>query len=87
MNSRNTPPMMACGHAANSRRDEEPCCVICAGIVPGWDVVADAPDLSGRVARCCYCGRERPSSPTLAFFAHRPNGQHDDFYDGCRGWD
>ena len=53
------PPMMSCGHAANSigRRPGEiegqPACVICSC----FDVATDVPDLTGRMARCTYYGR------------------------------
>jgi hypothetical protein len=86
--------MMQCGHAANATvKDKEtgeskPCCVICAGISAGWDVVATSPpDLSGRKAKCSYCNRTRDSAISLAFFEHRPDEAFDDYYCGCRGWD
>lgn len=56
-----TPPMMACGHAANGTQRidgvDVPCCVICAGTGVGEKartVVAAPPDLTGRRARCTY---------------------------------
>jgi hypothetical protein len=33
----------------------------------------------------CLC--ERPSSPDLPFFYHRPEREFDEFYCGCWGWD
>lgn len=33
----------------------------------------------------CKC--EEPSSPDLAFFSHKPDREHDEFYCGCFGWD
>ena len=33
----------------------------------------------------CMC--ERPSSSELAFFSHKADKPHDDFYCGCWGWD
>lgn len=84
--------MMRCGHAANATQHgadgtERPCCAICAGLTPAALEVDDAPpSLEGRTARC-YCGRERPSSAGLAFFAHRPGAACDAFYCGCDGWD
>lgn len=83
------PPMMKCGHAANSTKaDGSPACVICAGIVPGADeIVEQAPDLAGREASCTYCGSRIPSSQKAAFFSHRPDRPTDSFYCGCRGWD
>ncbi len=85
--SRPTPPMMKCGHAANAKNAQgDPVCVICIGIVPGADIIDDTSlDLAERKARC-FCGRERPSSPALAFFEHRPNREYDVYYCGCRGW-
>lgn len=84
---------MACGHQANAsctRKDgidydpPVPSCVIC-----GCIEVAPAPDLTGRVARCGYCGTERPSTERarLAFFEFCGDREHDRFYCGCRGWD
>jgi hypothetical protein len=80
-------PMMACGHAANATRDGKPCCVICIGLNVGADVIAEAPDLTGRMASCPNCSRQTPSSPNLAFFAYRPTAMTDSHYCGCRGWD
>lgn len=60
---------MKCGHSANATREGEPVCAVCLGIVPGADVVdTDAPDLSGRMARCSYA---RPGTVT-----HRGGGQY-----------
>lgn len=67
--------MMACGHAANATCNGEPACVICAG-TPEALIVADAPNLTGRIARCS-CGEERPSSTALAFFEYRGPGSRD----------
>lgn len=33
------------------------------------------------------CMAERPSSPELPFFMHRPDREYDEFYCGCWGWD
>lgn len=33
------------------------------------------------------CNCERPSSPDLAFFEHKPSAEFDSFYCGCWGWD
>jgi hypothetical protein len=90
--SRAAPPMMGCGHAANSVAKhadgtESPSCVICVGIHPGADTIVEGPDLTGRTARCGSCDRKVPSDPALAFFAHRPDQPADSFYCGCRGWD
>lgn len=84
-----TTPMMMCGHAANATKGDQPVCVICCGLRHGWDVVdPNHAMLEGRTARC-YCGSTAPSSPTLAFFEHLPDGATgmDRFYCGCRGWD
>lgn len=49
--------MMACGHAAQAQDDNgTPACVICIGIHPGAMQPVDAPDLTGRKARCDYYG-------------------------------
>ena len=57
--------MMECGHSANSESNGTPACVICAGISGGANLrVADAPDLTGRLAKCHYRvdgGKERGS--------------------------
>lgn len=80
--------MMKCGHTANAKSaDGTPCCAICVGLNPDAKVVAEAPDLSGRQAKCPYCNNIKPSSTDLAFFEHRPTKEYDSYYDGCRGWD
>lgn len=62
------PPMMGCGHTANSTRDGKPSCVMCTGLNPEADVVIEIPDVTGRMARCS-CGKLVPSDPSrLAFF-------------------
>lgn len=71
-----THPMMACGHTANATNGYgQPCCAICVGINPGSEQIADAPNLTGRTARCT-CGRTAPSdvSGRLAFFEFRGPG-------------
>lgn len=79
--------MMACGHAANGvNAHGQSLCVICVGIDPGAETPVADPDLTGRVSRCSYCNNQRSSSLGLAFFEHRPDGDHDLHYDGCRGW-
>ena len=81
--------MMVCGHSANAKtEDGSPVCVICYGIVPGADQVAEQPNLTGRVARCCYGKHgEVPSNTNLPFFSHRPEKEYDEYYCGCMGWD
>lgn len=66
-------PLMRCGHSANGTYNGKPACVICA---PDEDalLVRMPPDLTGRVARCGYCGAERPSSTDLPFFGFRGEG-------------
>ena len=44
-------------------------------------------DLTGRHAKCTYCGRIAPSTNSLAFFCHHPKNDYDEYYCGCRGWD
>lgn len=83
-------PMMKCGHAANAVRSgtNEPVCVICAGIVAGYDEIADSPDLIGRKAHCAYGNHAIVDSSTdLAFFEHHPEKESDIYYCGCHGWD
>ena len=68
-------PMLACGHAANARdRDGNPTCAICIGISSGASVVVHTPSLSGREARCAYCGAAQPSNTDLAFFEFHGEG-------------
>jgi len=85
-------PLMECGHTANAKDgDGNPVCVICIGINQGATVVERVrPSLVGRKARCGYyhtCGSERDSSFDLAFFEHKDDQEHDEFYCGCYGWD
>ena len=84
--------LMKCGHTANARSaDDKPSCVICIGIHPGASIVDDAPpSLDGRIAKCSYkrvCKSAQPSNLALAFFAHHPNQEFDEYYCGCQGWD
>lgn len=88
-----TNPMMACGHAANAKCTASggvkfdppvPSCAICGCI----EVAETTPDLTGRVARCADCRKERPSdSDKLAFFEYVPDREYDRYYCGCGGWD
>lgn len=69
-------PMMKCGHAANAVNGKgEPSCVICAGLTPDADVVANEPSFGERLAKCS-CGKTQPSSDRarLAFFEFRGEG-------------
>lgn len=87
--------MMKCGcQAQGTNKSGDPVCVVHAGLVPGWNVVDEAPpSLVGRVARCSYCRKETPSDQplrgytVLPFFVHHPKSQFDEFYCGCMGWD
>ena len=88
MSSRETPPLMMCGHTANATSGGKPCCAICIGIDAGATEVNESPpDLTGRKSTCTTCGRQVDSSLRLAFFAYQPNSETDSHYDGCRGWD
>lgn len=98
--------LMKCGHTATGIKQgpngvEIPACVICLGITPDAEIVADnEPDLEGREAHCTYLGHtfkhkgrkvtctgKAPSRIDLAFFEHKPASAHDEFYCGCWGWD
>lgn len=62
MTRRNTMPpdrvLLKCGHASNAVDENgNPICIICMGVKPGADVVAAAPNLKGRRARCEYYGQ------------------------------
>ena len=63
--------MMKCGHAANATNGHgNPSCAICCGMTPNADIVVDAPDLTGRLAKCS-CGRTVPSDlKQCAFFEY-----------------
>jgi len=94
--------LMKCGHLgmATKMKTGEPVCPICFGTTPDAEVVdTQPPPLTGRMAKCGYCGTSRPSDYSLPFFAlghwERVNGAPpkrtldapDEFYCGCRGWD
>jgi hypothetical protein len=67
-------PMMVCGHVANAVDSKgSPCCVICIGIFPGAETVANTPDLTYRIAQCT-CGAKVPSATNLAFFEFLGDG-------------
>lgn len=94
-----TPPLMACGHAANATTQAgQPVCAICVGIDSGSRTPAAVPDLTGRQAVCSYANGRSPHRPgdypspspstlNLPFFKHRPSQDTDTFYCGCFGWD
>jgi hypothetical protein len=78
--------ILKCGHSPNAvmrtKDGDIPCCVIC----DCTEFAEEAPDLTGRKARCTYCKREIPSSFALAFFQHQKDRDNDSYYCGCRGW-
>lgn len=85
-------PIMACGHTANAHQGGKPVCVICLGVKPGADQVAEnQPALTGRTAVCSGCRKSTPSTApssfSLPFFAHRPGQSQDTYYCGCFGWE
>ena len=50
-------------------------------------------DLSGRIAKCVYCGRKTKSDGSeckeyrlLPFFRHHLDMETDEWYCGCLGW-
>lgn len=85
-----TMPLMKCGHVAQGRNwNNDPVCVICAGINDDFDQVETAPiNLTGRMAHCAYttCKSMQESSLSLPFFTHHPDKQYDTYYCGCLGW-
>lgn len=80
--------MMQCGHSANGTTSNgDPCCVICFGFTDKAELVAEQPDLTGRIALCSPCKKPVPSSDKLPFFNYRPTVDTDSYYCGCRGWE
>lgn len=75
--------LMKCGHTANAESNGKPCCVIC----DCFEIDENKPDLTGRKARCSYCGKQVDSNFNLPFFEYKPNELFDSYYDGCFGWD
>ena len=65
--------LMKCGCRANATDGNRPCCAVHAGLTPLAYEIAETPNLEGRMARC-YCGKEEPSSLSLAFFEYRGVG-------------
>lgn len=66
---RNTPTYMSCGCVAQAHRGGEPICMTHREAVP-----APVVDLTGRKARCTYCGHEVQSALTLPFFEFKGVG-------------
>jgi hypothetical protein len=81
-------PMMKCGHASQAKTgDGRDICVICYIISPGADEVdTNAPDLTGRIAKCSDCGQTTESSDNLPYFKYEGGEGPDSYYSGCRGW-
>lgn len=81
--------LMKCGHVAQATdKNGNPVCIICLGIDPkATEVAGEAPELTGRKARCPYCGKTQDSSFDLPFFEYKKDSEEDEFYDGCFGWD
>ncbi len=78
----NTPPLMGCGHAANSTLERNgqkiPACVICAGIVEGYDRIVESPSLDGRFAICFHGrphGKHRKMPNGGPIYGKGPNGE------------
>lgn len=70
--------LMECGHVAQGTdATGAPVCVICFGIEAAAVKVAnDVPDLTGRQAKCDYCGKLADSSLKLPFFEFTGDGSH-----------
>jgi len=73
-----TPPtLMKCGHVPQGHTPNgSPVCVICFHNPgdPSTQVADQAPELSGRLAKCPSCRRTVASELTLAFFQWRGPG-------------
>lgn len=74
--------LMKCGHTALATYDDKPVCPICNC----HEIAETKPDLTGRTAKCFYCGKEQPSG-NLPFFKYQPEQEFDSYYCGCEGWD
>ncbi len=82
--------VMKCGHRANGTSGNRTCCVGCAmnGDDRAFEEETEVPDLSGRMAMCCYGEHGKvAASFNLAFFEQKPNDEFDRYYCGCFGWD
>jgi len=80
--------LMKCGCRANAvdPDTQRPVCVIHLGLCAEAVMVAEAPNLEGRIAKCSDCSTIDKSSLSMPFFEHRPNQEMDQYYCGCRGW-
>lgn len=80
--------LMKCGcRASATDAFGKPVCVTHLGLNPDAAVVAEAPNLEGRKAKCTYCNSRSNSALDIPFFVYQPNKSEDAFYCGCRGWD
>lgn len=88
---------MKCGHVSSAYdADNEPMCVICAGIHIGCNQIdmacSGTVGLEGRVARCNDHKQGGGSGVALSrwelpFFKYCSNQKYDEYYCGCWGWD
>jgi hypothetical protein len=80
---KDNPPIMKCGHAANSVLEKkngvvfDPPKPFCA-IHDEMELADVPPELEGRTARCGYCRKAVPSHKGLAFFEYRGAGSADE---------
>lgn len=80
--------MMRCGCVAQGKtKDGKPVCVTHSGIKDGaHEIETNLPNLDGRKAKCCHCGKVVESKLDLPYFEHHPNSKFDGYYSGCLGW-
>lgn len=52
-----------------------------------FDDLRDKINLTGRKAKCIYCGKEVDSNWNLLWFRYYPYKINDTYYCGCGGWD
>ena len=81
--------LMKCGCKSQGVLEgtNKPVCVVHFGLTPDAEIIAPTPDLTGRLAKCCYCNSVVPSNLDLPFFMYQPNKEMDSYYNGCKGWD
>lgn len=76
--------LMKCGHITTTvDKNGKPYCLIC----DCREVANKLPDLTGRKAKCVHCKKIVDSDYRLPFFHNNDNGEFDEFYCGCGGWD